>query len=1035
MNIPRLSVRRPITTIMVFSGVVILGAISLGRLKVGLLPPIAFPRLTVITAYENVAPKEIESLVTKPIEEAVGSVGGVERVTSESLEGLSLVNVEFTWGTDMDFAALEVRERVDLIKGALPQDVKKSIISKFDPSETPMMSLGVFSRGIDLMELRRLAERDIKRSLERIEGVASATVTGGLVREIAVDVDLGRLYAHGLSLDEIVHAIDLSNYNYPAGYIERGKMEYMIRTVGEFQSIRDIEGVVVGTDPEGTPIFLRNVADVKDAFKERTSISRFNGEESVAVAIHKEAGANTVEVSRSVAKALDKIREELKGRAEIVVVYDQATYIRDAIQSVMSAAIVGGVLAFLVLLAFLGEIRSPLIIATSIPISIMATFGLMFLMGITLNTMSLGGLALGVGMMVDCAIVVLENIARRREGGLSLAEATVEGSQEVASAVTASTLTTVAVFLPMIYVRGVAGVLFRELALTVTSSIMASLIVALSLVPVLNILPLRGREAPPRPLVELIRRRRYTWALESFSRKVKSIEEAYLRLLQWSLEHRVMVGCGVLLAFSASLLWLWRADREFMPRIDTGEFTVKIELPRGTRLEDTDSAVRNMESYLLGAKDVRDVSTTVGFDEEELSSGRGGERGTHTAYIIVRLVEGKRRPLSEIIDDIRSGFPSPEGVKVEYIAQESAVEGLLSEGGKPVVVEVSGSDLDELHRIGKDIAEGMRAIEGIEDVEQSSQEGAPEIEISIDRDRAAAFGLSIKSIATTLKTAIEGMVATQFREEDTETDIRVRLRPQDRRGAPDLGRILIESPLGVSVPLDKVARVLEGRSPTRILRYDQRRVEVVTANASGRRVGRILKEVEEEIAKYNAGKDYSVALSGESRAISSSFESLRFALILAVVLVYMILASQFESLIHPFIVILSVPLTAMGVALSLAISGKSLSVVVFIGMILLAGIVVNNAIVLIDRIKIGRERGLSPLEAAMESCRSRLRPILMTTLTTALGLTPLAVGLGRGSELQSPMAIAVIGGLLTSTVLTLILIPAAYLAVEERRTS
>lgn len=1040
MNLTGFSIKRPVTTIMIFLGLLLLGVISWQRLPQELFPPVTYPQLTIATNYVNAAPQEIETLITKPLEETVGTVGGLKRITSVSKEGLSLITLEFSWNTNMDFASLNVREKIDLVKERLPIESEDPIIMKFNPFELPVVILSVARYGdgsvpkdteSNQAELLRVCRKYIKDELEKINGVAYARITGGLEREIDVNLDQGRLFACGVPILDVGEALRRANLNYPAGTYEGDFYEYLIRTIGEFERVSELNDVPVSLDesqdykalqmPQGEVgrekkrlIFLSDVAEVKDTFKEVTSCSRYNGKNNISISVYKQSGANTVEVSKSVKKAIEKLREDLSKDISIKVIYDQSIFITNSINGVRDAAVQGGVLAFLVLLLFLKNYVDSLIIVLSIPISIMVVFSLMYMRGISLNVISLGGLALGVGMLVDCAIVVIENIFRHRGLRADTNKAVVEGATEVVGAVTSSVLTTVAVFIPMIFVVGIAGQLFKELAFTVTYALFASLVVALMLIPLLC----------------SAQKRRNLTAVEEW-KFIKHIEDFYARSLQGFLRKKKQGLWIVTIIFAASLLFFVFLDKELMPQVDEGQFTIKIDMPAGTLLEVTDEAAKKIEGLILKDKDVLGVLTSVGSSRSEKV---GESLGSHQAEILVDLK--KKRGLTtakfiayykEKINDLNL-----KASTIEYMVRSSIIKGSTAESA-PIIVEVKGENLDTLTSLSMQAQKGIEEIPGMYGVKNSIEETSPETKVSIVKDKAWLYNLTAADIARIVQVAVKGYVPTKFKEEGEEIDIRVRLRPEDRKDIDTLNYLVIHTALEIDVPLKEVAVISQGKGPASIKRMDRERTVLISANLSGRRLSDAIQAIEKKLATIKLPADYSIKLGGENREMQESFVSLRFALILSIILIYMIMAAQFESLWQPFIVMFTVPMSIIGVALALFLSGTSLNVIVLFGVIILGGIVVDNGIVLISYINIlVREQNWPVYEAVVEASRVRLRPILMTALTTILGLVPLALNIGEGAELQAPMAIAVIGGLSTATFLTLLVLPAIYIVLAEK---
>ncbi|MDD5613762.1 MAG: efflux RND transporter permease subunit [Candidatus Omnitrophica bacterium] len=1034
MHLPEFSIKRPVTITMFYLGIALLGLISWTRLSQELYPSISYPQITVVTTYENASPEEIETLVTKIIEEAVGTVNGLKKISSISEEGLSLIILDFDWGTNMDFASLGVREKIDLIKERLPLGSADPIVMKFNPFEIPVAILSI-KGDMPSRELRELVRKEIKDELEKIEGVASAGIVGGREREILVELDHGKLYASRIPILKVAEAIKQTNFTFPAGTIKETFYEYLIRTIGEFEAVKEVQDVVVEVQDVDQPrnqyeeymrdlqgqvrdkrlIKVKDLGDVVDSLKDLSNISRYNGRENISLRIQRQAGANIVKVVSDVKKKVDDIKDRLQGKADIEIVYDQSKFIKDSINGVKDAAIQGGVLAFILLLVFLMNVYSSLIVALSIPISIMLTFSLMYFRGLSVNIMSLGGLALGVGMLVDNAIVVVENIFRRRQLGESAQESASRGASEVATAIAASTFTTIAVFLPLIFVKGVAGQLFKELAFTVTFALIASLAVALSLIP--------RMAAKVKSSVTI--QKEWAW--------MRFLRVSYAGMLKVFLKYKYLGFTIVIIVTIFSLFLLSGIDRELMPKVDQREFMVKIDMPPGTKIEITDQVVRNIERVLFDYPDLSGISVTIGSSKDKEYGGTVETLGSHQAQIVVNLKKiSKRSPdyrkSQDIVQQIQRDLLGLDlmGAEVEYVLQETIFKAAL-EGGKPINIEIKGRDLDVLRSLSDSMISNLQAVEGLYDVKSDLLPAQPEVKVNIIRDKAALFNLSVNTISLAANAAIRGYVASKYKEQGREYDIRTRLREEDRDNLNKIRNILIYSPLGFEIPLADVAYLAKGLGPSQIRRLDQERTVLVSANVYKRGFNEIMSDVRESIAKLDVPRDYLVKISGEQKEMQESFKSLIFALLLSITLVYMIMAAQFESLWQPFIIIFTVPLSIVGVTLALILTNTTLNIVVFLGAIILGGIVVNNGIVLIDRINILVQEGLSPEQAVLDAAQTRLRPILMTAFTTVLGLLPLALGFSEGAELRAPMAIAVIGGLSSSTLLTMLIIPALYL--------
>jgi len=1071
MGLPDLSIKRPVTILMVFLGVVLLGFISWNRLPQELFPPITYPQITVATFYKDAAPEEIEILVTKILEEVIGTVSGLRRISSTSKEEVSLIIAEFDWGKNMDFAALGIREKIDLVKERLPRGCEDPIVMKFNPFELPVVVLNVTAEGLSPGNLLQFTRKVIKNELEKTDGVAAVQMSGGREREILIEVDQGRLQAAGVSVVTIADSLKKANLNYPAGTIEETFYEYMIRTIGEFEAVKDIKEIAIGSDEkaknkqvansqqslaeeeekENRLILLKDVAKVKDTLKEKTSISRYNKKDNVSLSIIKQAGANTLWVSDNIKQTLKQIRPDVPSQIKMEISYDQSKFIKSSISGVRDAAIGGGLLAFLVLLLFLRRVPSALIVTASIPISIMAVFSLMYFSGISLNMISLGGLALGVGMLVDNGIVVLENIFRHRKEGRSPKEASVSGAKEVSSAIVGSTLTTIAVFLPMAFVVGIAGQLFKELAFTVVFSLLSSLIVALTLIPIF------ASKVSTKKILE--RNPQTNPAITAG----ESIGKAYSGVLNSFFKNKFLGLFCVAVIFLLVMKMFVGLDKELLPKVDQGQFMIKVEMPPGTRLAVTDRVTGKIEDVLGVFPQIKSVTVTIGSTKEkETMSGNIETLGPHQGQIMVDLkplavykrskfawvqaitrlfskeaTEQDARTIStaDFLQEFKAKVQEKdlEGAELEYILQESVFQAAF-QAGAPIVIETKGEDLVILKRISEHVQNGLGKIGGVYSVKSSLVAPAPEAKVYVKKDRAAQYDLSVSDIALTAQTAMKGFVATEFKEEGREIDIRVRLREQDRKDVKKVRRLIVHSPMDIEVPLASVAYMGIGKGPSQIQRLDQQRVILISANIFKRGFNEVADDINKMLGRLEKElpSGYAARLTGEHLKMRESFNSLRFALILSLVMVCMIMAAEFESLWQPFIIIFTFPLSIIGVAFALRWTNTPLSIMVVLGIIMLGGIVVNNGIVLIDYVNTLRRRDkYEALPAVMKASQARLRPILMTAMTTVFGLCPLALGLSQGAEIQIPMAITVMGGLIISTFLSLVVIPTIYLIFDK----
>lgn len=1022
MKLSELSVNRPITVYMIIAVLVLLGAISFSKLPVDLMPDVQNPTLSVRAEYPGVAPEEIENLVTRPLEASLSAAPGIYRINSTSSEGNSSIRIQFDWSVNIDEAANEIRTRLDRTRGSLPEGVLPPTIFKFDTSQFPIMYLAV-SGDMDSRDLRTLLEKDIQPRLERIPGVAAVDIRGGLRREIQVTLSVEKLRSYNLSVNQISNVLRNENQNRPVGPMEEGKYEVLLRTQGEFQNVEEIKNVVVASR-NGVPIYLKDIANVSDTHEEIRQIVRVDDKPGVRFSIRKQSGANTVLVAQKVRDELQKL-EKAFGGITIWPIMDSSIFIQQSIDNVRTTAISGAFLAIMILLLFLRNIRSTMIVSVAIPIAVIGTFSLMYFYGFTLNTMSFGGLALGVGMLVDNAIVVLENIFRHRERGLTHREAAIEGSSEVAAPIVSSTLTTVAVFVPLIFLTGMSGVMFKELSYVVTFSLLCSLIVALTLIPVLcsKYLRVRPPDAKAHPLLNKI--------LTSSGQMLDWLDEQYQLAIRWSLNHRKTVVFGAVLLFAGSLALIPLIGFEMMPETDESEIRVNLELSPGTRIEVTDELSKRVEGILK--RDVPEMKHMM----SEVGGGGWMSSSMHTSDIRLQLVDKSERKRSsqEIVNAIRSKLNIQPGllVRARSSSNNMMMRRMGGEGGDRVSVEIRGYEMATATDLAKKIKDVIDGVPGVTDSTISRREGMPEMLITVDRDKAASLGLNASDISTTLETVIGGRRASQFRQDGEEFNILVRLNEEQRSNIGQLQNVTVLTPSGQSVPIGNLVTVQRREGPVSIERQDQERLVRVSASYANRDLGSIMKDIDERLSGLSLPSGFSIYYGGEYEEQQKSFQELLFSLILAIVLVYMVMAAQFESLRDPLIILFSIPLAVIGIALILFLTNTTFNMQAFIGTIMLAGIVVNNAIVLIDYMNLLRRRDKLLLRHAVELAgRRRLRPILMTTLTTVLGLVPMALGIGEGAEVQAPMARVVIGGLTTSTLITLLFIPTIYTMIEER---
>jgi HAE1 family hydrophobic/amphiphilic exporter-1 len=1021
MRISRFSVHRPIFTIMVVLMVLLLGTISLLRLPIDLMPDISYPTLSISCRYENAGPEEIEELITRPIEQAVSAVPGVEELTSVSVEGQGTVRVTFSWGSDLDAAANDIRDRLDRIIDHLPEDSDRPTLRKFDLASFPILILGA-SSNLDPVKARRIIEDQVQYRLERVPGVAAVNVRGGLEREIHVALDPAKINALAIPLESIIARIREGNVNIPAGTIEKGNFEITVRTPGEYTDLAQLQDTVIAVR-QGAPIQLREIARVEDSWTKITRVVRVNDVPGMWMSINKQSGKNTVEVARGAMAELERINRDIP-QIKIIPIIDTSDYIQRSITNVGTSAIYGGLLAIVVLLLFLRNFRSTIVIATAIPVSIIATFALLYFGNFTLNIMTLGGLALGIGMLVDNAIVVLENIFRMRESGEPLENAAVDGAEEVTAAVIASTLTTMVVFLPLVFVRGMSGVMFKQLSIVVSFSLLCSLAVALTVVPMLS-----ARILPAAPTDDKFRHTFRGRIFELSGRFFKALENGYKKLLHLALANRPFVVVIALLLLTASLMLIPYVGVELMPSTDEGEVRVEAEMQVGTRLGLLDEKFKVLEEIVReSVPEIKNVVTTVG-------GSRWHGSGGHTGQIRISLVPQSQRTRSseQIADDLRVKLGSIPGI----ICRTRAGQGLFllrlgTSGGDRVQVEIRGHDLEMADKLAAQVKDIVESVKGITDARISRESGSPEELILIDRQKAADMKLTVSKIANALQTIISGTTASYYRESGDEFGILVKLRDAEQMDLRDILDLTITNSDGEPVVLRNVVNVGPRKGPVIIERKDQERLVTVSADISGRDMGSILADLSNLLHNIPVPPDFSIGFGGDYEEQQKSFHELLLSCVLAIILVYMVMACQYESLRDPFVVMFSVPLAGIGVITMLFLTKTTFNIQSFIGCIMLEGIVVNNAILLVDHTNLLRRKfGMGLREAIEEAGRRRLRPILMTATTTIIGLIPLALGLGEGGEAQAPMARAVIGGLLSSTLITLVFVPVVYSIFER----
>ncbi|MDR1039096.1 MAG: efflux RND transporter permease subunit [Deltaproteobacteria bacterium] len=1025
MNLIRQAVRRPVFTSMAMLIILVVGMFSLGRIPLDLMPELTLPIITVRTVYENAAPVDVEEQITKPLERALAAVPGIEELSSLSAEGSSTIFLEFTWGVNLDEATNDIRDRIDRVIARLPDGIERPAIQKFDTAMRPIMVLGVES-AFHPVDLKAYIEDEVSYRLERSPGVASASPFGGLDREFRVELDQSKVKALGVDLAGLVAAVAGENVTEAGGTLDRGRMAVAVRTKGEFSSLEDLGSVLVARTPEGD-VRLRDVADISDTWQKVTRITRVNTLEGQFMGLFKQSGANTVDVADTAYGAIDEINRTL-ANVHVAPLMDSSAYIRQSIRTVANSAALGGLLAVIVIFLFLQHVKSTLVLSLSIPISIVVTFACMYAFGLTLNIVTLGALALGTGMLVDNSIVVLDNIFRLRSSGQGPEDAAVNGAGEVGSAILASTLTTLSVFAPLAFLTGIAGVMFRPFALTICFALSASYIVSLTLVPMLarRLLtdPREAGVAPAGGSGEGARPRRFgepRW-FKGFFRRV---DELYLTGLSRSLANpwKVVIACFAVTALSLGVTT--RIGREFIPRTDESAFRVALTMEPGTRVERTSETLKLIEAVITReVPEIRASNSDIG--------GSGGlqQRGSNKGEFQVHLVPVKERERSvfEILDHIRPLVSDIPGAEVRLRAEQSFLVGGPGAAGDRIQIDLRGNDMAEAARLSRAMRSLVAGVDGVTDVYLSNEDAAPEELVVIDRDRAADAGLKVADVSALIRTAVGGTVAGSFRVDGKEYDIRVKLKDSERLSVEEIMALPAVNSRGERTVLANVARAVSGTGPAAVNRRNQARVVTLNADLTDRPLGDVLDDIDAQLKTLPLGRDFSYSFTGEAEELEKAFSGMKQVLIMSIFLVYMVMACQFEHLKGPLIIMFALPFAAIGVAWAHFLTGISFNINSFIGVIMLAGIVINNSIILVDHANLLRNRdGMPLLQALVETGRRRLRPIMMTSLTTILGLIPMAWGIGEGAEAEIPLGRSVIGGLATSTFITLFVVPCVYL--------
>jgi hydrophobe/amphiphile efflux-1 (HAE1) family protein len=1010
MNLSAIAIRRPVFTVMVTAALLVLGVLGLKRLGTDLFPDVTFPVVAINVVYPGAGPGEVETLISKPIEDAVSGLNQLDRVRTYSREGLSTTLVIFKLGADLPEAATEVRERIAQIRARFPDGTKEPVVNRFDVASTPVAIYTV--RGPrSLSETRKFAEDVIKPALEQVDGVASIDIKGGATREIHVDLDRARTDALGLDPREVMARLQGANLTVPAGRYDEGTREISVRTVGELDGVEAVRDVIVATARDGSAVRLRDVAAVEDGFEELRTRVRANGDPAVSFSVLKQSGTNTVAIMEAAQAKLAELEKTFPTGVRTELIMDQARFIKENARQVEEAIVFGGAMAILIILIFMLDLRSTLISAVALPTSVIGTFFLMFALGYTLNMMTLLGLSLAIGLLIDDAVVVRENIFKHLERGKPPAQAALDGTKEIALSVLATTLTIVAVFLPVAFIKGIAGQFFRQFGITISGAVMLSLFVAFTLDPMLSSRFSRTITHGQKDRFAAIKR--------PFNAVFDGMDAFYRGILGWAVRHKLAVG-GLALGSLVFMFWIaGLMGNEFVAAEDRGQFVVDVELPAGTGLDQTDRLSAQAEKQLLADHEFKLVYVNVGPD---------GAANKATWRIVTTSKQERKVPLTALKDRARKAVLAVAPDAKVNVTDPAFVEGAQTEA--PIMIDIRGGSYDDLAPTAEKFAQILRSTPGVQDVQMKYTPGKPELRVEIDRQRAADQGVTVAQVAMAVRNAMEGGEATRLRQGKDEVPIRVRYRKDDRATPTELQRLTLRTPRG-PIQLADVAHFVRGEGPQVIEREDRSRQIQIWAAPRGRALGDVLKDVEPRLSALKLPEGVRYAWDGQVRMMKENNEAVGLALALAVLFIYIVLASQFESFIHPLTIMLTLPLALVGAIVALFLTDNTMAMGTMIGIILLMGLVTKNAILLIDRAIVRvREQGESPLQAVLEAGPERLRPILMTSAAMVLGMLPTAIGTGEGSEFRAPMAIAVIGGVVSSTLLSLVVVPVFYLGIE-----
>lgn len=1029
MSLPDISVRRPITTLMLFAAILIIGLVSFQRLPIDLFPEIEPPVISVLIQYPGASAQDVELNVTKKVESGLGSVSELKTMRSTSIDGISVTTLEFEFGTNLDEASNNIRDALEFVKRQLPDDTENPFIFKFSTNFFPIVFLGV-TADASYEGLNKLVQDNIVDPLKRVPGVGTVQAFGGPIRQINVSVDPNKLEAYNITTSQIAQILAAENLNLPSGNIKMGKIDYNLRVPGEFTDVKEIEKVVV-SQKDGRIVYLKDVASVSDSLKERTIHSKLNKQSGLQVIVQKQSGANTVEVAEAVFARLEQLEKNLPTDVKMDVIVDGSEFIVFSIANLTEAVILGGVFVSLVLLIFLRKWRATFIVLLVLPFSLIGAFIYLYFSGNTINIISLSSLSIAIGMVVDDAIVILENITTHVEKGSRPREAAIFGSTEVGLAVVAATFTIVAVFFPLVFITGLSGILFNQLGFLVTITILVSLLAALTLIPMLASKMLKSKKEEKPIKNKLLK------SIDgALARALDAIDSFYQKVLNWALGNKVKVIAGAVLIFIASIVLFPQIGTEFIPRSDSGSISLSVELESGLKLEETDKYVKKVEEIVEEEfPEVRFISSRAGVNDEGFSSvlfGQSEGSNIFTAQLRLSRKTQRERSIFEISDSLRKRLEPIPGIK-SYAINTGGMESILTGGStSPIEVNIIGNNLVATEEVAQELKTFMTQLPGTRDVKIGRGEFRPELQVILNREKMALNGLNTAMVANTLRNNVYGLIATKYREEGDEYDIFIRFPADYRTSQKFIEDVPVKTIAGNIVKIKDVGNVIERYSPPDIQREDQERVVRVTAFNEGRALGDIATDIQNYVATMNMPEGIVIEYGGQIEQQSDAFTELLLLLVLSVILVYMVMAAQFESLLDPFVIMFSIPFAFTGVALGLFVFGQTFNVISFLGAILLVGIVVKNGIVLVDYINITRARGIELKEAIIYSGRNRLRPVLMTTLTTLLGTLPLAISSGEGSEVWQPLGVATIGGLTFSTIITLVLVPVIYSIFETR---